>query len=272
MTVRPPTAEGIGFRLYMKNFEVTILGSGTSMGVPMVGCDCRVCRSTDAHDRRLRTSALIDCGGLRILIDTSSDYRQQMLRAGVSGLDAVLYTHHHVDHILGLDDLRSFNLLHRCAIPIYGLPETLENIQRIFSYAFHPENADYALPRLELNPLDDSPFSIRGVEITPIPLKHGKMTVLGFRIGDFAYCTDVNFIPDESFTLLRNLKVLILDALRFKPHPTHFSVEEAIAAARKIGARETYFTHISHQIHHEETEAQLPEGIHLAYDGLKFSF
>jgi phosphoribosyl 1,2-cyclic phosphate phosphodiesterase len=254
----------------MKKLEVEILGSGTSMGVPMVGCDCRVCLSTDSRDKRLRTSALIRAGDVNILIDTSMDYRQQMLRSGVTHLDAVIFTHHHVDHILGLDDLRCFNILNKKSIPLYGLEETLNNIRRVFAYAFTGFSGMHGIPRISVHFLDDQPFRINGVEILPIPLLHGSMPVLGFRVGDFAYCTDVNRIPESSYERLRNLKVLILDALRYKPHPTHFSVEEAVGEAQKIGAEKTYFTHISHAILHEEAEKELPEGIFLAYDGLKF--
>lgn len=240
------------------------------MGVPMVGCNCRVCLSPNPKDKRLRTSAFIKVDEVHILIDTSIDYRQQMLRYGIDHLDAVLYTHHHVDHILGLDDLRSFNFIYRCSIPLYATQETIRHIKRVFQYAFSGTPNASGVPQLSLNIIDRQPFTIKGVEIIPIPLWHGDLPVLGFRIGDFAYCTDVNKIPETSYPLLKGLRVLILDALRFKPHPTHFSVEQAVQEAQRIGAQETYFTHISHKIMHDETEAQLPEGIHVAYDGLTF--
>ncbi|RMF61434.1 MAG: MBL fold metallo-hydrolase [Calditrichaeota bacterium] len=251
--------------------EVIILGSGTSMGVPMVGCDCRVCQSENPKDKRLRTSAFIRVGDVQILIDTSIDYRQQMLQHGIKRLDAVIYTHHHVDHILGMDDLRSFNFIHRCSIPIYGNRETLSHIKRIFKYAFGSDASVSAVPQITMNEISNHPFQVKGVEITPIPLLHGDLPILGFRIGDFAYCTDTNKIPESSYPLLKNLKVLILDALRYQPHPTHFSVDEAVQEALKIGATETYFTHISHRILHDETEKSLPPGIHLAYDGLRLT-
>lgn len=240
------------------------------MGVPMVGCSCRVCNSPNPRDKRLRTSALIKIDNIHLLIDTSVDYRQQMLRARVMHLDAVLYTHHHVDHILGLDDLRSFNLLNRCSIPLYGLEETMRNIKRIFAYAFSDEDYVSSVPRLSIHLINERPFQIKGIDVQPIPLLHGDLPILGFRIGDFAYCTDVSQIPQQSYERLQGLQVLILDALRYKPHPTHFSIEEAVAEAQKIAAQDTYFTHISHYILHDETEKQLPRGIHLAYDGLKF--
>lgn len=253
----------------MENMEIEILGSGTSMGVPMVGCQCRVCRSEDPRNKRLRTSAFINFNGVHILIDTSIDYRQQMLRAGIMRLDAVIFTHHHVDHILGLDDLRSFNILYQTPIPLYGLEETLANIRRVFSYAFSGDSNQSDVPRLTLHVLDNRPFSIRGVEILPIPLWHGEMPVLGFRIGDFAYCTDVSRIPQSSYQRLKGLQVLILGALRYQPHPTHFTIAEAVREAQKIGAEITYFTHLSHGVLHAEAEAQLPKNIRLAYDGLK---
>lgn len=255
----------------MKRMEIIILGSGTSMGVPMAGCDCRVCQSNDPKDKRLRTSVFIRTDNARILIDTSADYRQQMLRENIRDLDAVLYTHHHVDHILGMDDLRSFNLLNRHSIPLYGMAETMENIRRVFTYAFNNEKQASSIPMLEINIINDQPFQVADVPVIPIPLFHGKMPVLGFRIGNFAYCTDVSFIPETSYDLLKNVDVLILDALRYRPHPTHFSIDEAVAEAQKIAAGKTYFTHISHQVLHAEAEAALPENIHLAYDGLRFN-
>jgi phosphoribosyl 1,2-cyclic phosphate phosphodiesterase len=254
----------------MKKLEVEILGSGTSMGVPMVGCDCRVCLSKDPRDKRLRTSALIKTENTQILIDTSVDHRQQMLRAGVTHLDGVIFTHHHVDHILGLDDLRCFNIRNKTSIPLYGLGETMKNIKRVFTYAFNVNAVLSGVPRLTVNIINDRPFRINGIEILPIPLLHGTLPILGFRVGDFAYCTDVNQIPETTYERLRNLKVLILGALRFKPHPTHFTIEEAVRETLRIGAEKTYFTHISHSVFHRETEEQLPEGIRLAYDGLKF--
>ena len=250
--------------------KIEILGSGTSMGVPMAGCDCRVCQSQNSKDKRLRTSCYIQTGDREILIDTSADYRQQMIRSGIKRLDAVLYTHHHVDHILGMDDLRSFNLLNNMSIPLYGMNETIANLQRIFRYAFEVHEYVSSLPRLTVNIIDEQPFSVAGVPVIPVPLLHGRLPVLGFRFGDFAYCTDVSAIPEASYVLLKGLKILILGALRHKPHPTHFTIDQAIVEAQKIGAEQTYFTHLSHAILHDETEAELPPNIHLAYDGLKF--
>lgn len=240
------------------------------MGVPMAGCDCRVCQSENPKDKRLRTSAFIKIGETQLLIDTSADYRQQMLRAGIKDLDAVLYTHHHVDHILGMDDLRSFNLLNRHKIPLYGMSETMKNIQRVFTYAFSGNENASSIPMLESHIIDDAPFRFHDISIIPIPLFHGKMPIMGFRIGNFAYCTDVSHIPETSYERLQNLDILILDALRYKPHPTHFSIKEAVEAAHRIKAGKTYFTHISHHVMHDECEATLPQNIQLAYDGLHF--
>ncbi len=235
----------------------------------MVGCNCRICRSPNPKDKRLRTSALVCAEDVNILIDTSMDYRQQMLNAGVSHLDGVIYTHHHVDHVLGLDDLRSLNILHKASIPLYGLQETMDNIKRIFTYAFESEDNLSSVPRLSINIIDEEPFEIKGVKILPVPLFHGEMPILGFRIGDFAYCTDVSKIPEASYEKLRGVKILILDALRYKSHPTHLSISEAVEESRKLKAGETYLTHISHRVLHDEAEARLPERVHLAYDGLK---
>jgi phosphoribosyl 1,2-cyclic phosphate phosphodiesterase len=251
--------------------QIEILGSGTSMGVPMVGCNCQVCRSDDPKDKRTRTSVFIEHKGARILIDTSSDYRQQMLRAGITDLDAVIYTHYHVDHILGMDDLRSLNILHRKSIPIYSSQETMQTIKRVFAYTFsdkaYPSNIPGVIPTI----IDSKPFVIKDVEVVPIRLLHGKLPIFGFRIGDFAYCTDVSHIPESSYQLLQNLKILVLGALRYKTHPTHFSIEEALREASRIGAQQTFFTHLSHAVLHSRAESELPENVHLAYDGLRLT-
>lgn len=248
--------------------RVTILGSGTSHGVPMIACDCAVCRSEDPHDKRTRPSILIQCqDGPSLLVDTSPELRLQCLACDVRRVDAVLYTHHHIDHIAGLDDLRRFNWIQSQSLPCYGQAETLARLKTMFAYAFDSD-ADYpsAKPQLELREIT-SPFEFGGARITPIPLLHGTLPVLGFRVGDFAYCTDVNQIPPQSWQLLTGLKVLILDALRKRPHPTHFSLDEAIDHARRIGATQTYFTHIAHELGHEATNRDLPDRMALAHDG-----
>ncbi len=249
--------------------EITVLGSGTSMGIPVVGCHCAVCRSTDPRDKRTRSSVLIKVSGKTILIDTSIDFRTQALREDIQYLDAVLFTHHHVDHILGLDDLRSLTLFNHYTIPIYASGTTLQNIRRVFAYIFDDTPAISDIPRIRAHEIDERPFSIGGVSIVPIPIMHGPLPILGFRIGDFAYCTDVSDIPEKSLGLLQNLQVLILGALRYKPHPTHFNFEQAVATAQKIGAKQTFFTHIAHQVSHAEAIEKLPDGISLAYDGMR---
>jgi phosphoribosyl 1,2-cyclic phosphate phosphodiesterase len=258
--------------------RVTVLGSGTSHGVPAIGCDCEVCRSQDPRDKRTRPSILIEiigqpasavAGAVRsILVDTSTDLRTQALANDVRRVDAILFTHTHADHVFGLDDVRRFNQMQRSAIPCFADADSLASLRRMFSYIFEPpKQLGGGLPQLLLFRLAGA-FSLGGVEIVPIPLFHGTLPVLGFRLGSFAYLTDCNRIPDESFTLLAGVRTLIIDALRQRPHSTHFSVGEATAAAARIGAERTYFTHICHDLGHAATCASLPAGVELAYDGL----
>ncbi len=245
---------------------VTVLGSGTSHGVPMIACDCDVCTSTDPRDKRTRPSIALRYDDTTLLIDTAPELRLQCVARNVRRVDAVLYTHHHIDHLAGLDDLRRFNWVQQAALPCFGQPETLDRIRTMFAYVFKEETGYTSKPELTLHAID-GPFEIGGRLITPIPLLHGRMTVLGFRIGDFAYCTDVGEIPEASWPLLAGLDVLILDALRRRPHPTHFNLEQAVDHAERIGARQTLFTHIAHDLGHEDTNRNLPEGMALAYDG-----
>jgi phosphoribosyl 1,2-cyclic phosphate phosphodiesterase len=252
--------------------KVTFLGSGTSSGVPTVACDCATCTSIDPRDKRLRPSVWIDNGEHNVVIDTSSDFRQQCIRACIGSLDAVVYTHHHFDHIAGFDDLRAYNFKARRAIPIYAMPETLDNLKRIFSYAFKPApQTGTSIPVVEVVTILDDPFTLAGLEWIPLHLLHGGMRVNGYRIGNFAYCTDCNAITESAMERLAGVEILVLDALRLTDHPTHFSLDQAVAMAQRIGARETYFTHIAHDIRHEAIELTLPKGVHLAYDGLELS-
>lgn len=252
--------------------KVTVLGSGTSHGVPMIGCDCAVCRSDDPRDKRTRPSIYVQVGSLSLLIDTAPELRLQCIANYIDRVDAVLFTHHHADHVTGLDDLRRFNWLMKKPIPLYGSQRTLENLERMFKYAFEQaHDSPHSRPSIDLITIDDNPFAIDGVEITPIPLIHGKLPVLGFRIGRFAYCTDCHEIPESSFEKLTGLDVLILDALRIDPHPAHFNLEQAVEAAQRIGARQTFFTHITHQMGHEATNRSLPDGVALAHDGQKIA-
>jgi len=269
--------------------RVTVLGSGTSHGVPSIGCDCAVCRSTDPKDRRMRPSILIEvtdadsppasrtsdgrpaavAAAVRsILVDTSTDLRAQALAYDVRRVDAILFTHSHADHIFGLDDVRRYNQMQQAAIPCFADADTLDNLKRMFSYVFDPpRQKGGGVPQLSIFRIA-GPFTLGGVEIVPVPLFHGRLPVLGFRVGAFAYLTDCNRIPDESWPLLDGVQTLILDALRHRPHSTHFSVSEALAASARLGAARTYFTHICHDLGHAATNAQLPAGVELAYDGL----
>jgi phosphoribosyl 1,2-cyclic phosphate phosphodiesterase len=248
--------------------RVTFLGTGTSHGVPMIGCECSTCRSSDPRDVRLRPSIYIETWDARILVDAGPDLRAQALTYGIRHVDAILFTHGHADHILGMDDVRRFNSLQRSAMACFGDEQTLTDIRTMFSYVFDPATPKGGgLPHLELFRVV-GPFSIGVSDIQPIPLLHGRRPIFGFRVGPFAYLTDCNAIPDESWPLLTGLEVVVLDALRETTHPTHFSVKEAVEAARRIGATRTYFTHMCHDLQHQPTCDRLPDGMTLAYDGL----
>lgn len=251
--------------------RVTLLGTGTSQGVPVIGCSCDVCRSTDPRDQRLRVSAWVEVNGPQgpqsWVIDTGPDFRQQMLRAGVSRVDAVLFTHPHKDHVAGLDDIRPFNFQQGMAMPLYGPPHVFDRLRVEFDYAFR---ADYpGVPVLAVHELPTSaPFLVNGVEVVPVPVQHGPMEVYGYRIGDFAYLTDVGSIPAASKARLRNLDVLILDALRHEPHYSHFTLEQALAAIAELQPRQAFLTHVSHLMGRAaEINPGLPAGVQLAYDG-----
>ena len=248
--------------------RVTFLGTGTSQGVPVIACTCATCRSADPRDSRLRPSVFIETADASVLVDAGPDLRIQALRAGVARVDAVLFTHGHADHILGIDDLRRFNHLQGGAMPCYADARTIRDIRTVFQYAFDPATPKGGgLPRLELFEIA-GPFCIGRTEIQPIPLYHGARPILGFRFGSFAYLTDCNRIPPEAWPLLEGLDVVVLDALRDRPHTTHFSLSEAVDAAARIGATRTFFTHMCHDIRHAPTCARLPDRVSLAYDGL----
>ena len=249
--------------------KITVLGSGTSSGVPTIGCTCDVCHSTDPRDRRLRPSILIQYSGYNVVVDTSPDFRAQVLRARLERLDAILYTHSHADHILGLDDVRPFNYRQKSLIPVYATQETLDVIQRVFRYAFDSEPSQSSVPKLDLRVLTGAPFQLFGTEFIPIRLCHGSGAVLGFRFGRAAYLTDHSEIPEESREKLGDLDILFLDALRHRPHPTHTTVENAVRLVEELKPKRAFFTHMCHDLSHERTEAALPPHIRLAYDGLE---
>lgn len=252
----------------MSGVEILFLGTGTSAGIPMIGCHCAVCTSPDPRDKRTRPSVVVSYGATRVLIDTSPELRLQSVANGVDMIDAVVFTHAHADHIMGLDDVRRFNALRQGPLDVWAEPHTHEVIGRCFGYAFHEPSPDQRVFRPHLQRRDIlGPFQIAGVSWTPIRLFHGQMPVLGFRVGQLAYCTDVSRIPDESYELLKDLDLLVLDALQHRAHSTHFNLAQAIEAATRIGARQTLFTHIAHALGHQKTNAELPESMKLAYDG-----
>ena len=244
-----------------------MLGSGTSTGVPVVGCACAVCTSHDPRNRRLRPGLKLELAGGTVVVDTSPDFREQSLRFGIGRVDAVLYTHPHADHVFGLDDLRPFNFRQQSTIPCYGSASTLERLRQIFAYVFEEGEEGGGKPRLELVEVD-APFELLGETVVPVPVEHGSMPVLGYRIGPFAVVTDVQRIPEASFALLAGVEVLVLSALRYRSHPTHFNIDQAVAAAARIGARRTIFTHIAHDVDHGALAGELPAGVEIGYDGL----
>jgi len=254
-----------------ERLTITVLGSGTSVGVPTLCCPCAVCHSSDPRDQRLRPSVALRWDGHCVLIDTGPDFRQQALRARLPRIDAVLYTHGHADHILGLDDLRPFNYTQGEVIPVYGSEETMKIIRRVFDYIFRDGPSESSRPKIQPHPFDGQPIRIFGVEFTPIPVRHGKGACHGYRFGNAAYLTDHSEIPEESMEMLQGLDVLFLDALRHKPHPTHSTLEQSLKTVERLKPREAWFTHISHDLPHEVTDQLLPNGVGLAYDGLEVS-
>jgi phosphoribosyl 1,2-cyclic phosphate phosphodiesterase len=251
--------------------RLTFLGTGTSFGVPQIGCDCAVCRSTDPRDKRSRSGALVEADGSTILIDTPPELRLQLIAGGIARVDAVLYTHEHADHTNGIDDLRMFSVRRRRALPIYGPPETLARLRTSFSYIFDDVRPyeGTSKPSLELHAIEpDRPVDVAGVRVLPLAFRHGHLRVYGYRIGGLAYVTDVKAIPEAERRQMQGLDVLVLNALWWRPHPTHLSISEAIETARSLGARRTYLTHLTHETGHAELAAQLPDGVFPAYDGL----
>jgi len=249
--------------------KITFLGTGTSQGVPIIGCKCKVCDSVNPKDHRLRTSVMIDVNGKRFVIDTGPDFRQQMLRERVDRIDAVIYTHEHRDHVAGLDDIRAFNFILKKKMDLYASEKTQKAIHEQFGYVFN-EKKYPGIPEVNLHLIENKPFTIEGVEFIPILVKHMHLDVLGFRVGDFTYITDANFIPEEEKKKIYGSEILVLNALRKEKHISHFNLEEAIAQAQDLKPKKAYFVHMSHQMGlHEEVEDELPENIHLAFDGMQ---
>jgi phosphoribosyl 1,2-cyclic phosphate phosphodiesterase len=251
--------------------RLTVLGSGTSMGVPTIGCDCAVCHSSDPRDRRTRPSVLVEYDGKSVLIDTTPDFREQAIREGISKLDAVLYTHAHADHILGIDDLRPLSFHRSNKIPLYAQPEAAEFLRNMFRYIFDAEYKYGGLARVELNKIDGS-VELFGASFQPVKVMHGDAEIIGFRFGSAAYLTDFSEIPEESFTQLNDLDILFLDALRHKPHPTHSTVDNSLRIVERVRPKRAFFTHICHDLPHAATNAALPPHVQLSYDGMKLEF
>ncbi|MFC6998143.1 MBL fold metallo-hydrolase [Rufibacter roseus] len=251
--------------------KVTFLGTGTSQGVPVIGCECEVCRSLDFRDKRLRVSVHLEVNGKSFVIDSGPDFRQQMLRERIKRVDALLFTHEHKDHTAGMDDIRAFNFMQHTDMPLYADPRVLRQLQQEFSYIF--SNATYpGVPRVQLCPIVNKPFEVEGILVTPIMVMHHKLPVFGFRIGDFTYITDANHISEEERRKIRGSKVVVVNALRKEPHISHFSLSEAMELIEDLAPEQAYFTHISHLLGlHREVEQELPDHIRLAYDGLSFT-
>jgi phosphoribosyl 1,2-cyclic phosphate phosphodiesterase len=251
--------------------KITFLGTGTSQGVPVIACDCNTCQSQDEKDKRLRTSLLIETEGTVLLFDAGPDFRQQMLREKVTRLDAIFLTHEHKDHIGGLDDVRAFNYKSQDAVDIYSEERVLKALKKEYSYVFS-EYQYPGIPRMRLNEIDERPVSVRGIEVLPVRVFHYRLPVLGFRVGDFAYITDANYVPEESKERLYGVKYLVVNALRKEKHISHFSLREAVDFIRQISPKKAFITHISHQMgRYNEVSGVLPPGIMLAYDGLSFT-
>lgn len=251
--------------------KVTLLGTGTSQGVPVIACKCDVCQSRDPKDKRLRASILIQVNDVSVVVDTGPDFRMQMLENEVNHLDAIVYTHEHKDHVAGMDDVRAFNQKHSKAMPIWANEAVEKALRRDFFYAFG-QNTHGGLPQVDIHKLGDheliNGFEIQGINWTVLPVMHAAMEVYGFRIGDFAYITDVNFIPDETYAKLKGVKVLVISALRKTHHPSHFSLDQVLDVIERVGAESTYLTHLSHLIgKHKDFQAQLPQGVYVGWDG-----
>lgn len=251
--------------------EITFLGTGTSHGVPLIACNCKTCRSDDRRNSRNRSSILINTPNKAFLIDTPQELRLQLLKNKITNFDAILYTHPHADHLLGFDDVRSINRITGKVMPCYGNEYTINEIKRVFPYIFDAIQKGGGLPKVSFNIINKT-IVVDGVKIVPLPVKHGKLDILGYRIGSLAYITDCSYIPDDTYNLLNGIDILILGALRHREHKTHMNIDQAVAVVKKLGVARAFFTHMSHDIEYEEVSEQLPDHIQLAYDGLKLKF
>lgn len=256
-----------GSNWYEIMLKITFLGTGTSHGVPMIACECPVCTSPDPRNHRMRCAILLEHNDARVLVDTPPELRLQAVRAGLKRLDAVLFTHSHADHVFGLDDVRRFNDLQGGALPCYANELTLRDLRRIFEYVFVPTQAGGGKPRLDLRPLNGA-FELFGLPVRPLTVMHGELPITAYRFGNAAYVTDVSFLPEAAEKHLRGLDLLILDALRYRPHATHFSIAQALEVVERLQPRRALFTHLCHDVEHAAAAAQLPAGVELAYDGL----
>lgn len=249
--------------------RILFLGTGTSTGVPTLCCECAVCQSDDPRNNRLRSSIMVENEGYQILIDTSTDLRQQCLRHRITHIDSILYSHHHADHVNGIDELRCFNFFNKTVTPCYGSEMTLSAIKKNFSYIFNGSQPQGGgIPQIEMVTVNSEPFTLGKIKITPVDIRHGNLTILGYRLNDSAYITDCSGIPDASRKKLLDLDLLILNALGFKPHPTHFCLDQALAAIANLKPKRAILTHINHNFDHEKVSAELPENVELAYDGM----
>ncbi|ACL69854.1 MBL fold metallo-hydrolase [Halothermothrix orenii] len=248
--------------------EIVFLGTGTSHGVPVIGCNCKTCQSKNPRNKRTRSSIYVKFESFSILVDTPPELRLQLLNNGIHKVDAILYTHSHADHIMGFDDIRAFNLINKRPLPCYGNSSTIKDIKRTFNYIFNAVQMGGGLPQVQLIEVN-STFFIEDIKIIPLPVKHGKLDILGYRFGRIAYITDCSHIPESTYDKLEGLDILIIDALRYRPHPTHMNISEALEVIEKTGVSRAYLTHLSHSVEHEELKKNLPSWVRPAYDGLK---
>ncbi len=248
--------------------RIVFLGTGTSYGTPMIGCDCMVCESDDPKNKRLRSSIQVSYNGRSVIVDTSPDLRLQVLNNGVDRVDAILFTHYHADHLFGLDDVRIFNSIQKSSIPCYSLPSTIDFIRKSFHYIFDPNTPrGGGLPQLSLCPIEET-FTLFDENVVPVPVMHGDLDIIGFRWDKFAYITDCSYMPDSSIKLIEGVDVLVLNALRYRPHITHNSISDSLDLIKRINPKKAYLTHMSHDVEHESLNKTLPDNINLAYDGL----